>query len=187
MRRFTIAALAAVVLSGCTTVAQETRVSADIQASEYNSIAARYMARPTLVHVERRSDGVEALRLSFTTYRNQPAVIGFAKDGAQAHAAMLRKYAEWEAQARSRGDAFTKEIGRAPTRAYGSASAAIRYTFHSGNASQHYVALAFCAVGTCLEDTAAYLDAQSAARLAALLDRFAAGQIEPKDVGAAYR
>lgn len=186
--RLVAMALAALV-SGCMTGTQvETRYPSTIAAREYNSIAARYMDRPTFVVVRALNDGTQVLRVDRQRYTGQVSGFAFIKGHAATYEPLIQKYLEWESMAIARGDALTKEIGRGPTRGMaGQSGGEVKFTFHSGSAKVHYLMLSFCAFGTCLEDDAFYLDRDGATELITLLRRFESGALAPKDTGSVYR
>lgn len=183
--------LFALFLTACTTVQQSTRVSTPLQAMEFNSIASRYMARPTFVSVEKMSDGVTVLLVRMDPYRKDPLLpegspIRFSKEHVPAYLNAINKYFEWAALAKERKDALTKEIASAPTWA-NMAKGSLKFTFHSGNDHAHYLTIAFSASGTTLTDSALFFDESNAKQLRDLLDEFAAGRIGVADVSNVYK
>ncbi|MFT3784333.1 MAG: hypothetical protein QM790_20175 [Nibricoccus sp.] len=182
---------AALLLTGCTSVQQSTRVSTPLQAMEFNSIASRYMVRPTLVAVEKMSDGATVLLLRMDTYGKNPSMpygseLRFSKENVADYIAAIDKYFTWSAQAKERKDALTKEITTAPT--WGNmAKGALKFTFHSGNDQNHFLMVAFSAAGTTLEDSALYFDEANAKHLRDVLDGFATGRIGATDTASAYK
>jgi len=179
-------ALFCITLAGCTTIQQNTRLSTSLHAKEYNSIAAQYMDRPTFSEVEQMSDGETVLSVSIDNYGSAQSSLRFSKKHVQEYLAFIDKYSEWEQLAKSRGDAFTKEIGSASSWGNGMAGA-LKFTFHSGNSNVHFLSIAFCAAGTCLEDKALYFDAKNTTELKALLQNLKSGAIQLKDIDSVYR
>ena len=190
MKKLLVVALS-VVLGACTTIKQSTNVSSNLQAMEFNSVASQYMDRPTFVEFMNLSDGSEILNIKISTYGkgrygDYSAHIGLNKAYLEEDIALINKYFEWEIQAKSKGDIFTKEIGRARE----STNGETKFTFHSGNASEHYLALSFCAktlLNTCLDEGALYFNVIDAKELVALLEKLKAGDIKQKNIDAAYK
>ena len=163
-------------LAACTTVEQSNRVSSKLAAREFNSIAARYLDRPTFVAIERMSDGATLLRVNMSLYGSDTSTLPFIQGKGTAYAAHIDKFLEWEALAKSRGDALTKDIGRAP--AWGNAVAGeVKFVFHSGNSMTHFLAVSFCAAGACLDGKAQYFDAEAAKELRRLVLALDAGSL----------
>lgn len=174
--------LLVVALSACTTVQQTTRVPTKLVAREFNSIASQYLERPTFVSVERMSDGATVLRVSMTMYGSDTSTLPMLRGKSTEYSALIDKFLEWEVLARSRGDAITKEIGRAP--AWGNAVAGdLKFTFHSGNSATHYLAVAYCNAGTCSEKTAQYYSPPAAVELRTLVQALDAGKIGANSEG----
>ncbi len=184
MRSLTLAILL-ISIFGCTSVQQSTRLSTNLHAKEYNSIASKYMDRPTSSTVEKMSDGATVLAISIDNYGTTQSSLRFSKKHVTEYLNLINKYLEWEQLAKSREDAFTKEIGRADTWGNGIAGT-LSFTFHSGNSSIHFLSVAFCATGTCLDETALYFDTKNAIELKALLKKFESGSIKQKDIDSVY-
>lgn len=163
-------------LPACTTVEQSNRVASKLVAREFNSIASRYIDRPTFVAVERMSDGATVLRVNMSLYGSDTSTLPLVQSKGTTYAAHIDKFLEWEALAKGRGDALTKDIGRAP--AWGNAVAGeVKFVFHSGNSTTHFLAMSFCAAGTCLDGKAQYFDSESAKELRRLVLALDAGSL----------
>ena len=184
--RLLIYSVLIVFLSACTTVQQSTRLSSSLSAKEYNSVTSRYMERPTFSSLDQMSDGQSVITVTMDGYGSQTNIIRFSKDHVAEYLPLLRKFNEWEQLASSRGDSFTKEVGRAET--WGNAlSADLKFTFHSGNARVHYLSVSFCAVGTCLDEEAMYFDKINTLELVSLLENFQLENIRQNDVDNIYK
>ena len=84
--------------------------------------------------------------------------------------------------ARANKEAFTKEIGSAPSYI----GIKFKFEFHSGNAHSHYLAMTICTLGSCSMNSPMYFDAVSAKELLALFGKLKAGQPLVDDVGDKY-
>jgi hypothetical protein len=180
---------AASFMSACTSVAQSTRLSTGLQAAEFNSLMSSYQPRPTSVSLETMSDGVEVLAIEMDQYGTTRFDYGYEvhhqfrmlPEAIGDYVALIDQYDRWRELASERGDAITREIGRAPAW-----HGELKFEFHSGNSDRHYLLLAICAVGTCLDDQALAFDADNAARLRDVLYRWQAGELTVLDVNDIY-
>lgn len=178
--------LLALVLTGCTTVEQSTRLSTNLESREYNSVYSKYMVRPTFTSIEKMSDGNTVLAISRDNYGTTSSPLRFSKELVSEYTALIDKYFEWNQLAISRGDTITKEIGKAET--WGnSMSGTLKFTFHSGNSAVHYLSIAFCAAGTCLDGQALYFDLKNSQDLKNLLVQLGSGTIKIEDTNAIYK
>ena len=174
-----------ITLTACTTLQNETRITSDIKAREFNSIASKYYERPTFVTLENMSDGETLLAFKMDSYRSVTNSIRFSKNDTTDYKNIITKFSEWNQLATERGDAFTKEIGRVSTWGNG-LSATLKFEFHSGNEKQHYLSVSYCAAGTCLDDSALYFDKQNSEKLYDLLVKLEKGEVEQKDIDSIY-
>lgn len=174
------------ILAGCTTIEQSTRLSTNLEAREYNSVYAKYMDRPTFTSIEKMSDGNTVLAISRDNYGTTFSPLRFSKDYVSQYTVLIDKYLEWNQLAISRGDAITKDIGKAQT--WGnSMSGTLKFTFHSGNSTVHYLSISFCAAGTCLDDQSLYFDSKNARELKNLLVQLGSGLVEAKNENDIYK
>lgn len=172
-------------LTACATIQQSTRLSTKLNAKEYNSIASNYMNRPTFTSVEKMSGGETVLTISMKSYRSTSNVLRFQKKYVPEYLSLIQKYMDWEQLAKSRGDAFTKEIGRASS--WGNAlSGTLKFTFHSGNSNAHFLAVSFCATGTCLDNEALYFDKFNAIELSTLLKKLESETLRQNNIENIY-
>ena len=184
MKIFKLGAL--LLLVGCTTVEQSTRLSTSLEAREYNSVYAKYMDRPTSTSIEKMSDGNSVLAISRDNYGAISSPLRFSKEYVSQYTALIDKYSEWSQLATSRGDAITKKIGKAET--WGNSMAGtLKFTFHSGNSAVHYLSISFCAAGTCLDDQALYFDARNTRELKSLLLQLGSGAVKTESVNDIYK
>jgi len=176
----------ALVLVGCTTIEQSTRITTNLQAKEYNSISARYMNRPTFSAIEKMSDSSTVLAISRDNYGSTASPLRFSKDNVSGYILLIDKYFKWEKLAMSRGDAITKEIGK--ENSWGNTiSGSFKFTFHSGNSAIHYLSISFCAAGTCLDDQALYFDSKNTQILKELLLQLSSGAVNTKSINSVYK
>lgn len=178
-------------ISACTSVSKETRISSAFQAREFNSVASQYMERPTFLSLQTYSDGRTALVIDMDEYGVGSA--GYEIQGdyslrldpaqAEAYVAFIDKYLEWESLASSRGDMLEKEIGRAPAAGAQSPGEA-RFAIYSGNAGAHYLQTQFCAVGTCILDM--FFSRDDAVELKRVLVAVKAGKVGHLNIDDVY-
>lgn len=160
----------------CTSVSNSTRISYPLSADQYNGFLSNYTPRPTFITLENMSDGEAVLAVEMTQYGNiNPSIVSpnfqfrMLKSAIPQYIALLDKYDAWRSQALNRGDAITKTIGRAPT--WGQTSGVeLEFTFHSGNARSHFLVIASCAIGTCVENQALVFDTTNVIRLRSILE-----------------
>ena len=182
-----------VLLSGCTTIIQQTRIPTSLNSMEYNSVASNYMERPTFVRIEDMSDGASVLAVEMEQYsygiggyeNSNRWSIRFKKDFVSDYIVLINKYFDWEQTATSRKDAFTKEIGRVQAWSNGP-SGKLKFVFHSGNEKTHYMAVSFCSVGTCLDNEALYFSKNDVSELKNLLSKFESGVFKQTDINRVY-
>lgn len=174
------------ILAGCTTIKENTRLTTNIKAKEYNSVYSNYIDRPTFTDIEEMSDGSKILSISRDNYGSTDSVLRFSKENIPSYIDLIDKYVDWVNLAVSRNDAITKEIGRAAT--WGNfTTGELKFVFHSGNSKIHYLVISFCAVGRCIDDQAFYFDLNNARRLKSLLVRFYSNNIKIKNIDEVYK
>lgn len=176
----------ATLLSGCTTIEHSTRISTPLRAMEYNSISAKYLDRPTYTTIEKMSDGTVNMAISRDNYGTSTSQLRFSKENTAKYNALIDKFFDWNKIALARGDAITKEIGQAPTWGNG-VSANLKFTFHSGNASTNYLAVSYCAVGTCLDDATLYFNEKNAIALRTQIASLASSDGMPPPIDDVYK
>lgn len=176
----------ALTLGACTTLEQSNRISTRLVGKEFNSIASRYLDRPTFAAIERMSDKATVLRVKMSMYGSKESNLPFLQGRSAAYVAHIDKFLEWEALAKSRGDALTKDIGRVPAWSNGP-SGDLKFVFHSGNAATHFLAISFCAAGTCLDNQTVYFDAASVQELRRLLLALDDGSLGKASVDSVYK
>jgi hypothetical protein len=112
----------------------------------------------------------------------------FSINHVDAYLAHIAKYIEWEAKANKNKDAFTKDIGEAPTQMTG---IWLKFGFHSGNVDSHYLTINSCVkiFGSCSTDekSTQYYAIEDAKELATLLTKLKNGEIKSGDVAAEYK
>ena len=195
--------ICALALVGCTTVQKSARVSTSLHAQEYNSVASRYMGKPTFVSLEDMSDGKSVMMVQMETYAVpstysslslspqaadalRHSQLRFLREQVSGYVAAIDKFLEWAALAAGRKDAFTKEISRVPTWA-NMGSGSLKFSFHSGNDQAHFLVIAFAAAGTTLDEQAQYFDVPNAKELKRLLLAFASDSVQKTDIDGVYK
>lgn len=187
MTRTTSVLVVALLLSSCAAM-QETVIRSPLKVYEYNSVARRYMDRPTHVAVD-GSPGSQRLKVYFDAYgvAKSGDYAMFAQQHADAYLAHIDKFLDWAARARANGDAFDKKIGDAPIHP----GLSLEFAFHSGNPTSHYLTITLCSLGSCATGTdvgrALYFDESSASVLRDLIKKLKAGELPGEDVGAKYK
>lgn len=187
MTRATAVVLAALLLSSCAAM-QETQIRSPLQVYEYNSIARKYLDRPTYVAVD-GSPGSQRLKVSFDRYGVSKSgdYAMFVAQHADTYSAHITKFLEWAAAARANGDAFDKKIGDAPILV----GLSLEFAFHSGNPKNHYLAITLCSLGSCAMGMDVgrplYFNESGASDLLKLIQKLKAGELPGEDVGAKYK
>lgn len=198
-----VAIVAALALSACTTVEQSTRISTSLKAEEFNSIASRYMEKPTFVSTEKMSDGAATLMVHMETYALPSALqnstlpastletmkhseIRFLKENVPAYVAAIDKYLQWEALAKERKDAFTKDIAKVPAWSQAKGGGFLVFSFHSGNDQEHFLVVQVESIGVLL-DGAHFYDEANARELKRLLLAFASDSLQHTDIDSVYK
>jgi hypothetical protein len=194
---FSLAAVLA--LAACTTVEQSTRISTDLKAMEFNSVATHYMEKPTFVSTRKMSDGSTFLVVHMDTYApsHEVASLGlspeateslkyleicFSKENAAGYVGAIDKYLEWAALASARKDAFTKEIAQFPA----GGTATLLFTFHSGNDQEHFLVIGLTSSFGALDNGQCY-DVSNAKKLRSLLLAFASDSLPETDIDSVYK
>ena len=167
------------------------RISVSFHGRMFNSVASDYLERPTFVSIEKRSGDemvlvVRVTKLVRDQYGLDYTEIRFLKTKVDDYLALVNKFNEWEALATTRGDTFTKDIDKAEV--WGSFGRPdVQFTFHSGNATHHFLVLKFCAMGTCLNDSGFVLSADDAKNFATTLKQFQSGEIKQNEIDSVYK
>lgn len=185
--RFALAALLAVACVGCASSWKSmsgTRVSSNLQAMEYNSVASDYRVRPTFVQLRENMGGDQVLVIKMDAYGTQDVEIYIPPSAATKVLEFIEKYEEWESLARERGDMITKEIGEVPN----FTGMKLQAKFHSGNEQSHYLVLQQCVWVCELSDRSIsqYFDRRQAENLKGLLSDYLSGDIRPLDEDRVY-
>lgn len=194
-RTMIAAIVSTTVLTACTTIASETRISTRVAASEYNDVASRYMERPTFASIQSLSDGQDVLRLEMDSYGSgiNPTT-GFAANytlpfdkrfGAD-YLALIDKYVEWERLARERGDLIDREIGSAPTWSSLGGTGSLKFSIFSSSANAQMLVVSYCVSVGC-SDQAFTFSRVNALELRKLLADFTDGRIGGANLDAVYR
>ena len=192
---FVALALATVILSGCTTMKEETRISTNLKAREYNDIYSTYARRPTWLKMWTLSDGNTVLSVQMehygynpTNYHSpenmQPRTVNFDQRFCSQYIELIDKYLDWESLARTRGDAITKKIGSASSWSHIGTSK-LSFSLHSGNDNNHYLVIGLdTGLGT-MDDL--YFARRDAGELKNLLLRLQKGEMRHTSVDSVYK
>lgn len=194
MKSMLVGAVGLMALGACTTIAQETRISTPLAASDYNDIASRYMARPTFVSLQTMSDGAITLRVRMDRYdggydpRTGIAIehsLPFDQRYVGDYLPMIDKYLDWEKLASARGDQIERDIGVAQT--WGNATAgSLKFGLFSGNATSHNLVIDYCIATGCANRPLLF-SKSSAIELRRLLVELGAGRLTQTPVGDIYK
>lgn len=177
--------IAMLAITACTTLKQSTRLSSEVQAVEFNSITSSYLVRPTFAQIDELTNGGVNLVIKMSMYDGREAAVAVGKQYVADNIVMIEKFLDWETKATSRGDQFTKEIGTVVSWVNDNADISNKYEFHSGNVSNHYLVIASCALGQCL-DKALFFDSAQARKLKGLLEQFQANELGQKNIDQIY-
>lgn len=182
----TIALVVLLALSGATS-AKEAPLRTELRALQFNNAAEQYIERQTMVTVSGKG-AKQQLNVRFAPYGAPIQMYGgplfqFRVGAVNDYTAHIDKYLRWSSQAIAHGDAFTKEIGRAKS----SPGLSLKFVFHSGNASKHFLEVTVCSLGNCSVFEPLYLDIDGAEELKTLLLKLQAGELPGHDVGANYQ
>jgi len=143
------------------------------------------MDRPTFASIEETSDGETLLAVSMDTYGSYESSLRFSKTNVDGYISLIDKYSKWEDLAKSRKDAFTKEIGSVNTWGNGP-QGTLKFIFHSGNEHSHYLSITYCAAGTCLDDYSLYFDDVNAKALKSILSDLKVEKIHHANINDIY-
>jgi hypothetical protein len=186
-RATTVVVVATLLLGSCAAM-QKTVIRSPLKVYEYNSVARKYMDRPTFVTVS-GSPGSQQLMVSFERYgiAKSGDYAMFAAQHADTYLAHIAKFLDWAATARANGEAFDKKIGDAPILA----GLSLEFAFHSGNPTNHYLEVTLCSLGSCAMGMnvgrSLYFDEAGASDLLNLIKKLKAGELPGEDVGAKYK
>jgi hypothetical protein len=174
--------LGCIILAGCASVKTNDRINTNLRASEYNSLASQFYDQPTFVEHTVLNDGDENINVSMDMYGSKTSNIWFVKKNVDEYQLLIDKYMEWETTATARQDAFTKEIGRAPT--YGGFK--LKFEFHSGNANNHFLVLSLCSL-MCIDEQSQYYSKANVIELEKLLNQLKSGKMKSTNIDAVYQ
>lgn len=172
------------ILASNATFAEEVQIRTTLRVLQFNNAAEQYLDRETAVTIFGKP-GKQRLNVRFATYGRSLSsgpLFQFQAAAVDDYLPYISKYLSWSAQATENGDAFTKEIGRAKS----APGISLKFTFHSGNTTNHYLAISVCSLGNCSVFEPMYLDGKGAEELSSLLSKLKAGELPGEDIGAKY-
>lgn len=187
--------ITAIALAACTTVSSETRIPTRVSASEYNSVASRYMERPTFASIQSMSDGEEVLRLEMDTYGSNinlttgvatPYTLPFDKRFGAEYLALIDKFFEWEGLARERGDLIDREIGTAPTWSSMGGTGTLKFSIFSSSLQDQMLIVEYCVSVGCSDQRFTFSRA-NARELGRLLADFTEGRVGQASLDGVYQ
>lgn len=149
------------------------RIVTGLHVYEYNSVARRFMDRPTVVYVQK----IGKEQTLFVEYEPYDATqsdnyVSFSEKKVDEYLSHISKYQQWAKQAIEAGDVFEKDIGKSDS----SAAFKTKFTFSSGNATTHYLLMTTCIVFTCAKNSVA-LNLENSSALVDLLKQLQAGSL----------
>lgn len=161
-------------LAGCVGAidrANTVRVESELAVMEFNSVASRYMERPTFVQASQLIGGPQILLVEYDAYGRYG---GYAKiyraDQAVLINDYIKKYLQWAEEASKHEDLIQKEIGMAKAMA----GESIRFSIYSASAQRHLLSVETCTLGMCGEDDYVhYMDEKNAIKLSELVTSLA--------------
>ncbi len=183
MKKLALSAIAVFCLSGCTGVTHSTRLTTDIEASEYNSIIAKYKHRPTFVEYETHSNSDEAIRIKMDMYGSGIATTIHTRSTAQEMIFIIDKYINWEEMATKEGDQISKNIGTVDS----FNGSKMEFNFHSGNSRSHCLKVSFCPLGDCSNSSDQFFDKENSIKLKELVISLRDRKFELLDVEEKYK
>lgn len=190
-----VSAITAIALVACTTVSSETRIPTRVSASEYNSVAARYMERPTFATIQSLSDGEEVLRLEMDTYGSNvnpttglatPYTLPFDKRFGADYLALIDKFFEWEGIARERGDLIDREIGTASTWSNMGGTGTLKFSIYSASLEGQMLVIEYCVSVGCSDQSFTF-SRTNARELGRLLADFTEGRVGQANLDGVYQ
>lgn len=183
-----IVALMMITLAGCAMTAadinlRESRVETNVGIAEYNSIASKFLNKPTFAKVMRmntlKGDTIVYSADAYDSHCNQygctQSTLEFKvneRDLPNVFAA-IDKYQTWNKQAIERKDTITKKIITFES-SYNT-TIDYEYSFHSGNSTNHFLVIKTCSFAGCA-DGGVYLNDKSVTQLKAELTKFKLGE-----------
>lgn len=81
--KFALPIILSLTLVACTTLEQSNRISTRLAAKEFNSIASRYLDRPTFVAIEHMSDKATVLHVKMSMYGSKESNLRFLQGKVQ--------------------------------------------------------------------------------------------------------
>ncbi|MDZ4316359.1 MAG: hypothetical protein U0989_16530 [Azonexus sp.] len=169
--------LALLLVVSCDSIAAEDNVYTTLRVLQYNNAAEQYIGRQTAVSVLGKR-GKQRLIVRFakyggSVYSSSGLGVMFLATSADEYLAFISKYRDWAAKATENGDAFTKEIGRAKS----TPGLSLKFQFHSGNTTSHYLVIVVCSLGNCSVQEPIYLDEEGADELTSLVTKLKTGEL----------
>jgi len=146
---FSILGLTLLALPSASSANEKVKISSPFKVMEYNTVLNQYGERATFIDMRVRNKGDMGWIQADLIHKSESArlmggldVMRIKEKHVDGYIGAVEKFLKWEEIAKRDKDNFDKEIVRVNK---------LKFSFHSGNESSHYLVLTFCAVGTCVE------------------------------------
>jgi len=188
----TILFFAVTIFSGDLAAAETTRIHTNLKGSRFNSALSEFSYGPTFVEYtqkkKKKNDHKSYLTVELELYPedtsvsnvNKEARLWFRKGQSDLYLASIEKFLKWEKIAKSRGDQFTKDIGK-----HKATGGKIKFMFHSGTVKHHFLLLQQCTPAGCSANVA-YFNVKNVKLLKGLLQKMQAGGFKASKVDDIY-
>ena len=163
----------------------KTLVRSELRVLEFNDFAEKYLGKPSTIYIWGKKKK-QTLQISYEPYNiaslaHEPYLM-FVTKHIETYIAHIQKYLKWAAMATENGDSFEKDIGKAKSQM----GLGHKYSFWSGNATNHYLHVQACSLGSCGKSGNFYFDEHNATVLLNLLNDLKNGSLPAPDVGNKY-
>jgi hypothetical protein len=185
--------IALLFLASVSSVSAQTRsIPTNVQGSVFDPREAKYVAQPTVAELKRDKQGGIWLTLRSETGVYDPLVhmdmkpfVSFRKQDVSQYLALIEKFLAWDTTATQRGDTLTKEIGTVSKPGFGKKYD--KLTFLSQSPTEHFLAISFCAIGTCTGSFDLVFSPTEAVELKDMLEALRDGRLEQTDIDSIYK
>jgi hypothetical protein len=165
----------------------KTLIRSDLRVLEFNDFAEDYLGKASEIRIWGKKKK-QTLQISYEPYNIASLEYGapslmFVTKHIDTYIDHIQKYLKWEAIATENKDAFGKDIGKAKS----IAAVSHKYSFWSGNTTNHYLNIETCVFVSCGDGGGTfYFDLENTLILLNLLNEFKAGNLPPPDVSNKY-